>query len=273
MRKFWVRVLIMGFVAFAAISVSQLVEYAIPNKLAQSVNRTSADRLLNVIASAMLSVTIFSITVMVSVNQPSSSQWTPRIHRLILQDRNPQTTMAMFIGAYVYALLGVILRETGVYDDDHAFFLFWMTVAVLIVSVVYLICCVLHLQGFGQLIDITRQIETTTRDQFTERLSEPCLGACPFTGELPEDTHALNTWENGYFQHIYPEVLKAAAKNHGVELYVTQNIGSFVFLNAPILQVHQTSRNDSTGTACAKACAKLWWWEIFGPMIKTRVSG
>ena len=156
MRKLWVRVLIMGLLAFAAISVSQLVEYVIPDKLAQSVNGTSADRLLNVIASAMLSVTIFSITVMVSVYQSSSSQWTPCIHRLILQDRNPQTTMAVFIGAYVYALLGIILRETGVYDDDHAFFLFWMTVAVLIVIVVYLIRCVLHLQGFGQLIDITR---------------------------------------------------------------------------------------------------------------------
>lgn len=243
-RKLWVRVLIMGLLAFAAIGVSQLVEFIIPEKLAQSVNGTSADRLLNTIASAMLSVTIFSITVMVSVYQSSSSQWTPRIHRLILQDRNTQNTMAVFIGAYVYALLGIILRETGVYDDDHAFVLFWMTVAVLIVIVVYLIRWVLHLQGFGQLIDITRQIETTTRDQFTERLSQPCLGARPFTGDLPEDTRAMKAWESGYIQHIYPEALNAAAKNHGVELYLTQNIGSFVFLNAPILQVHQTGSDD-----------------------------
>ena len=123
-RKLWVRVFIMGLLAFTAIAVSQLVEYIIPEKLAQSVNGTSADRLLNTIASAMLSVTIFSITVMVSVYQSSSSQWTLRIHRLILQDRNTQNTMAVFIGAYVFALLGIILRETGVYDDDHAFVLF-----------------------------------------------------------------------------------------------------------------------------------------------------
>ncbi len=46
-----------------------------------------------------------------------------------------------------------------------------MTVAVMIVIVVYLVRWVLHLQGFGQLINLSRQIEKTTRDQFIERLS------------------------------------------------------------------------------------------------------
>lgn len=249
-RKLWVRVFLMGFLAFAAIGMSQLVEFIVPEKLAASVNGASADRLLNIIASAMLSVTIFSITVMVSVYQSSSSQWTPRIHRLIMQDRNNQNTLAVFIGAYVYALLGVILRETGMYDDQHAFVLFWMTVAVLIIIVVYLVRWVLHLQGFGQLIDITRQIEQTTRDQFTERLSHPCLGARPLTGEVPEGSRALGAWESGYIQHIYPEALNAAAKDHEVELYLTQNIGSFIFLNAPVLQVAQKGDDLDWDSLC-----------------------
>lgn len=238
-RKLWVRVLFMGLLAFAAVGITQFVEYVIPEKLAKSVNGTSADRLLDIIASAMLSVTIFSITVMVSVYQSSSTQWTPRIHRLIMQDRHTQNTLAVFIGAYVYALLGIILRETGVYDDEHAFVLFWMTVAVVGLIVLYLIRWVLHLQGFGQLIDITRQIEQTTRDQFKERLARPCLGARPFTGDLPEDTRTLHAWESGYIKHIYPEALNALAKEHEVEIYLIKDIGKFVFLNEPILEVRQ----------------------------------
>jgi uncharacterized membrane protein len=238
-RKLWVRVLIMGMMAFVAVGITQLVEYAIPEKLAKSVTGASADRLLNIIASAMLSATIFSITVMVSVYQSSSTQWTPRIHRLILQDRNTQNTLSVFIGAYVYALLGIILRETGVYVDDQAFVLFWMTVGVMGMVVWYLIRWVLHLQGFGQLIDITRQIEKTTRDQFKERLSQPCLGARPFTGDLPKGTRALAAWESGYIQHIYPEALNALAKEHEVEIYLTKDIGKFIFLNEPVLEVYQ----------------------------------
>ncbi len=249
-RKLWVRVVLMGLLAVVAVGISQLVEMLIPDELAESLGGTSADRLLNVIASAMLSVTIFSITVMVSVFQSSSTQWTPRIHRLILQDRTTQNTLAVFIGAYVYSLLGIILRELGIYNDDRSFVLFWMTVGVLIVIVVYLIRWVLHLQGFGQLIDITRQIEETTRNQFKERLSNPCLGATPFTGDLPEGARPLKAWESGYIQQIYPEALNAVAKEHEVALYLTEDIGSFVFLNAPVLHVVTNGANPDWKALC-----------------------
>lgn len=163
----------------------------------------------------------------------------PRIHRLIMQDRATQNTLAVFIGAYVYALLGIILREFGIYSDDHSFVLFWMTVGVLVVIVVYLVRWVLHLQGFGQLVDITRQIEQTTNLQFSERLSMPCLGANPLLGDVPSDAHAVPSWESGYIQHIYPEELNGVAKKYEIDLYLTQNIGDFVFVNAPIVHVVQ----------------------------------
>jgi uncharacterized membrane protein len=88
-RKLWVRVVAMGLLAFVTIGVSQIITPYVPDSMARSVAGSAADRLLQLIASAMLAVTIFSITVMVSVYQSSSSQWTPRVHRLIMQG-NPE---------------------------------------------------------------------------------------------------------------------------------------------------------------------------------------
>ena len=113
-RKLWVRVVLIGLLAVLAVALSQWVELYVPDTLSRSLDGAAADRLLQLIASAMLAVTIFSITVMVSVYQSSSTQWTPRVHRLIMQDKTTQNTLAVFIGAYVYALLGIILRELGV---------------------------------------------------------------------------------------------------------------------------------------------------------------
>ena len=234
-RKMWVRVVLMGLLAFVATGIGQLVEAYIPQKLATSVDGGAADRLLQLIASAMLAVTIFSITVMVSVYQSSSTQWTPRVHRLIMTDRTTQNTMAVFIGAYVYALLGIILRELGIYGDERAFVLFWMTV--LVVIVVYLIRWVLHLQGFGQLVDTTRQVEDVTRAQFRDRLARPCLGARPFTGDLPEGTRALDAWESGYLKQIYPEALNSVAERYDIRIYMTRTVGQFTFVNAPLMQI------------------------------------
>lgn len=249
-RMLWVRVMLMGLMAVSAIGVSQLVEILVSKELAQSLDGSAADRLLNIIASAMLSVTIFSITVMVSVYQSSSTQWTPRIHRLIMQDRTTQNTLSVFIGAYVYALLGIILRELGVYNDSQGFVLFWMTVGVLVIIVVYLVRWVLHLQGFGQLTDTTRQIEETTRCQFKERFAQPCLGARPFVGNLPSGTRQIRAWESGYITYIVPKSLNALAKKHAVDLYLIDNIGSFVFIDAPIFEVHQRADDVDWEALC-----------------------
>lgn len=98
-RKLHVRVALMGLLAFVALGLTQMGEVMVPAHLAQSVPGASADRLLDIIANAMLAVTTFSLTVMVSVYRSSSSQWTPRVHQLIMEDGVTQNTLATFIGA------------------------------------------------------------------------------------------------------------------------------------------------------------------------------
>ena len=225
----------MGLLASVTIGVSQIITPYVPDSMARSVGGSAADRLLQLIASAMLAVTIFSITVMVSVYQSSSSQWTPRVHRLIMQDKTTQNTMAVFIGAYVYALLGIILRELGIYDDDRAFVVFWMTVLVLVVIVVSLIRWVLHLQGFGQLVDRSREVEKVTRAQFRDRLSRPCLRGRPFAGDLPDGAKPVLAWESGYIRQIFPEALNAVGEKHDIRVYLTRSVGSFVAIGAPLI--------------------------------------
>lgn len=243
-RKLWVRVVAIGLMSFVALGLAVLLERLVPEELARTLNGQSADRLLQIIANAMLAVTTFSLTVMVTVYRASSNQWTPRVHRLIIQDRTTQNTLAVFIGAYVYALLAIILRELGVFVDKRAFVLFVMTVAVLAVIVVYLIRWVLHLQTFGSLIDATRQIEEATRDCFEERLKNPCMGANPLTGDVPKDAENILADQTGYVQFLHPEVMQSAAEAHGKEVYMLVNIGSFVFLNEPLAAVVDTGNSE-----------------------------
>ncbi|MEL6451342.1 MAG: DUF2254 domain-containing protein [Pseudomonadota bacterium] len=239
-RKLWVRVTIMGLFAFVALGLSQLVEPLVPQDMATRLPGSAADRLLNLIANAMLAVTTFSLTVMVSVYQSSSTQWTPRVHQLIMQDAVTQNTLAAFIGAYVYALVAIVLREVGIYVDDRALVLFWLTVLVLAFVVWSLIRWVLHLQTLGSLVDTTRQVEDIARRQFEERLQTPCLGACPWDGAVPEGTEPIRAAQSGYVQHLYPEALQQEACKHDVSLYFARQIGSFVFVNQPLFWVDGT---------------------------------
>ncbi|MBZ8119079.1 DUF2254 domain-containing protein [Roseovarius sp. LXJ103] len=237
----------MGLLSLISLGLTQLIQIFVPDEMAAQMPGSSADRLLDLIANAMLAVTIFSMTVMVSVYQSSSSQWTPRVHQLIMQDRITQKTLAAFIGTYLYALVAIILRELGVFVDDHALVLFWVTVLVLGFVVWSLVRWALHLQTFGSLLDTTRQVEVITKRQFEDRLDTPCLGANPLVGEVPEGAVCIRADESGYIRHLYPEALQATAKRFDVELFLSQPVGQFVFLNEPLLWVVGDLDEGATG--------------------------
>lgn len=255
-RKLWVRVLLMGTLAIVVIGLTQLIETVIPGEMQSRLPGRSADRLLDIIAAAMLAVTTFSLTVMVSVYRASSSQWTPRVHQLIMQDNVTQNTLATFIGAYVYALTGIVLRELGIYDDEKSFVLFWCTVLVLAFLVWSLIRWVLHLQTLGSLIDTTRQVEDITGRQFRDRLQTPCLGARPLVDDPPGHGGLVTSRATGYVQHVHADALHQIAADYGAQVYLLRDVGGFVFLNEPIFRVTGTG-DDIDPDLARSLCAQV----------------
>lgn len=226
-RKLWVRVVIFGLLALIGLGAARLGAVYLPASLIGSIDIASVDRLFQIISNSMLAVTTFSLSVMVTVYRATSTQWTPRIHRLMLEDRTTQNTLATFIGAYVYATVGIVLRETGILTDDHAFLIFYLTVAVMAIIVVYIIRWTLHLQSFGSLIETAREMEEITSRRLKERLAMPCLGGRPLT-DVPNGAFEIKANVSGYVQFIYAGQLQKAAEAADVNVYVAINVGSFV---------------------------------------------
>lgn len=229
-RQLLVRVVLLGALAFVALGVASAIGPRLPDAVSGYVSGAAADRLLSIIANAMLVVTTFSLTVMVTVYRNSSNQFTPRVHRLIMQDPTTQNTLASFIGAYVFALMGIILRELRIFADDHALVLFVMTVLVICYVVWSLIRWVLHLQHFGSLIHTTRQIEGITKAKFDERLKTPCLGGNPWPHDVsaPEGAQPIRAHETGYVQQFYQESMNEKALQNGFDIYINVHPGAFV---------------------------------------------
>ncbi|MEJ6398290.1 DUF2254 domain-containing protein [Yoonia sp. 208BN28-4] len=236
-EKLVMRVLFMGLLALISLALTNLFDRWLPEALATYVSGDAVDTLLSIIANAMLAVTTFSLTVMVTVYRSSSNQFTPRVHRLIMRDKTTQNTLAAFIGAYVFALTAVIMRELNIFTDDRAALLFMMTVFVLIYVVISMVRWVLHLQEFGSLMKTSRQLEEMTQQHFDSRLANACLGANPWDGEIPDDATAICANETGYVQQIYQDSLNSNAGDSNLEIYMTADIGSFVLRGDPVAHV------------------------------------
>lgn len=237
-RKLWVRVAAMGVLSVLVVALTPTLELLLPAGLVASVEGASADRLLSIIANAMLAVTTFSLSVMVSVYQSTASGLTPRVHNLIQEDRITQNTLANFIGAYVFALVAIILRELNVFADDGSFPIFVVTVVVMAFIVFSVVRWTLHLQTLGSLSATARQLEDITKEQFHERLRLPCLGGRAWDRELPKAAIIISAKSCGYLKSILPETLNEIANAHKCELFLITRIGDFFYQGMPLIGVN-----------------------------------
>ncbi|GFE64289.1 DUF2254 domain-containing protein [Litoreibacter roseus] len=228
--KLWVRITLIAILSLVAIGVARLLDPLLPNGIQEVLGAGSVGRLLEIIANSMLAVTTFSLTVMVSVFRAASSQWTPRSHRLMLDDKTTQNTLATFIGAYIYALSSIILLETQLFGEDQVVVLFGFTILILILIILAIVRWILHLQNLGSLIETTRRIETEAERVFGVRMKRPCLGANPLKNldDVPDDAVAVVAEDTGYIQHIYEGAISEKAEELDCDVYLTAPVGRFI---------------------------------------------
>ena len=224
------RVLLVGGLAVIAVPTAKLFGGFIPDGISEKIGAEAVDALLTIIASSMLAVTTFSLSVMVSVYRSVASQWTPRAHRIQLKDTRTQTVLATFVGAYIYALLSIILLHTPFFTEGEIVVLFAMTIVVIVMIVATILRWVLHLQTFGSLEQTANTIRDDTVRALHECLSNPALSANPLTPDviIPADAVTVRASRSGYIVRILVHALQNAATDCHGYIWLTVKPGDYV---------------------------------------------
>ncbi len=117
-RKLWVRASLFCVLAILTAFVGVLANNTIPDEFSRKVGAQAVDGILHIIANSMLVVATFSLSVMVSTYSAATNNVTPRSTQLLLQDTTSQNALSVFIGAFIYSLVGIIALSQRVYSDS-----------------------------------------------------------------------------------------------------------------------------------------------------------
>ena len=125
--------------------------------------------MLGAITTSMITFTglVFSITIVVL--SLTSSQFSPRVLRTFLRDRQTQISLGVFIGTFVYAVL--VLRTVSGLDDDTFVPAVSTTVGVvlLLVCVGVFVAYIHHITSMIQISSILASISGEARDVLETR--------------------------------------------------------------------------------------------------------
>ncbi len=250
-RKTWLRCALFALAAFAAVMLATWLGPYIPDGVALQLGSDALDSLLNILASSMLTVSIFSASTMVAAFSAVANSATPRASQLLIEDSTVQNTLAVFIGAFLYGVVALVGLHVHFYGDGGRLVLFGFTLLILLGVVVVLLRWIDYLSVLGRLGETIRRLEDATCKAIDQRLAKPFLGG---RRQRPGErgAHAVRSDETGFVQHVAMDLLQARAEALDGQLHLHVLPGTFVAPDT-VLVTSDRPIDDAARAAILKA--------------------
>ena len=236
---------ILGLMAALAASVSSRY---LPWPLPLDITVDAIDSLLTIIATSMLTVTIFAIGSLTSAYALATSYTTARAMVLLTEDDVVQGALATFVGTFLFGIVGLVALKISAYGPQGRAVMFVVTLVVISLIVLALLRLIEQLTKLGQVVDTAGRIELATYDAMKYRLKRPFLGGRP----LPEPSlrrSGANILADqvGYVQYVDAGALAAICTDDKMHIDILVLPGSFVYEDTVIAVLHSKDGSVPSG--------------------------
>ena len=252
-RQIWFRASLFALLGVVTALFSAGARWVIPADVSVTFGSEAVEPILNILASSMLAVTTFSLTVMVTAYAAATSAVTPRAAKLLREDSTTQNVLAVFVGAFLFSLVGIIALNTELYGAPGRAMLFAVTLLVILIMVIALLRWINHLARLGMVDETSRIVEKAARLAFEERANVPFMGGRPLrngSDDIPASAIPVCHAVPGYVQHVDMSALADAARKAGgegegeVKVYLAVLPGAYVYSQRPLLWVDGLTESE-----------------------------
>lgn len=235
-KRPWFRASLYSIMGVVTALLALVVAPYIPDDIPAKIGSDAVDNILGVLASSMLAVTTFSLSIMVAAYGSATSNVTPRAISLLVEDTTTQNTLSTFIGSFIFSLVGIIALSTGLYGDNGRVVLFAATLVVVVLVVYALLRWIDQLSGLGRVAETTARVEKAATRALCQRMKQPYLGGLPLEVDpwaLP-GARPLYTDKVGFVQHIDMPALGVLTRSEQTSVHIRVLPGAFVEPTQPI---------------------------------------
>lgn len=240
-NKLWVTAATWALVTAIFVFSLRLGARAIEVGTLPNIEQETVESLLNVIASSMLAVTTFSLSIMVSAFASASSGATPRATDLVMGDSTTRTAITSFICAFIYAIIAKTALGMAFYAQNGRFILFISTIAVLLYLIITLIRWVYTLSQLGRLGNTLEKIEQVTQKALRQYRLSPMMGASS-THVLSKQKKQVEALSSGYLTHIDMQSLQRKAE--AIDGYIHIHVRPGELISPDTLLCEVEAQND-----------------------------
>ncbi|HBF09998.1 MAG TPA: hypothetical protein DHW71_00200 [Gammaproteobacteria bacterium] len=209
-----------------------------PDALGELVSQDALAEILKILASSMLAVSIFSLSIVVQAFQSAATTATPRANELMMQNATAHNALGTFIGAFLFSIVGTIAIRSGVYDAKIVNLLFACTLIIIAIIVLVLLRWIDEVSRLGRVNVTIGLVEDALLDAIKSRAENPFM-KCNQYPTFGEDKHlyAFPVYSSslGYVQYIDIAQLNSIAEEHQFKIALEVSPGTFCDGTEPFL--------------------------------------
>lgn len=234
-NRLWVKPAIGSLFAIVFALFATLADRFVAADALPSVERDTIDGLLSVIASSMLAVTTFSLSIMVAAFASVSQGASPRATELVMGDDDTQNAIAAFISAFIFSVIAKTALGLGYYGRAGRFVLFAATVLVLLYLIYTLVMWVRTLSSLGRMGNTLAKLEAAATEAMLAYRRAPQMGAKP-QNAVPHDGIDLAADQVGYVRYVDMKALQDQAVEQDLRLHLCVRPGALVYPGSVLLR-------------------------------------
>ncbi|WP_246697268.1 DUF2254 domain-containing protein [Rhizobium sp. G21] len=222
-KKLWFRAALYALAGLLTALFSVFFSPALPPFVSAKIGADAVDNILTILASSMLTVTTFSLSIMVTAFGAATNNGTPRAAALVAEDPTTQNVLATFLGSFLFSLVGIIALSAGAYGEEGRAVLFVVTLGVIAIIVAAILRWVDHLSVLGRVGDTIDRVERSAGHALEERRRYPSLDALPASAHdlfAPVDAIMIHAPDIGYLQHVDIAALDGIGEKFGTRVHV-----------------------------------------------------
>lgn len=235
-RQLWWRASLYALFGVLAALLAAVGAPYVPDGLADRLGGSSVEAVLTILASSLLAVATFSLGAMVTAYTSVSSSATPRAAALVTGDESTQKSLATFVGAFLYSVVGVTAINAEYYGPGGRAILFILSLAVVALVAFRLLAWVSRLTSLARLGHTIAQVENRANQAINSYARAPRLGGRAGAPHATADVMVASQVA-GYVQNIDIRRLQALAEADDREVEVLVRPGAFRMRDEPLARL------------------------------------
>ncbi|WP_439883053.1 DUF2254 domain-containing protein [Pontibacter sp. MBLB2868] len=199
----------------------------------------TARLILSSITTGIISLTVFSFTMVMLVLNQASANFTPRVIPGLISYKSNQRVLGLYLGVLIYTLVVMVNVRSDYYNINLPGFAIFLDMCFTILCLGFFVYFIHSISQSIQIESILESIYNVTHDSLKTEISNDNGSDVPNIFTSNREWFPLESPETGYIQSLDQETVLELCKKHDVVLYFEQPLGSFLIKGVPFARLNK----------------------------------